>query len=267
MKIEHIAIWTHQLEILKAYYEKYFGGKAGDKYHNQKKQFQSYFLSFESGSRLELMTAPYIPENQNDTIEKEHQGIIHLAFEVNSKYEVDEKARELSNDGYRILSGPRITGDGCYEFTTLDPDNNRLEVTVKNEGPGSLNLEHTLTLQVMEFGLAICRLSGDKAIPDWIEEGGFYSVTRSRDELSIVCSESHVPLEVEADRNWRALKVKGKLNFALTGILASLVTPLANAGISIFAISTYDTDYLLLKKDKLNAAVSILSEFCNIEGN
>ncbi len=136
MKIEHIAIWTCQLEILKDYYEKYFGGIPGNKYHNPKKQFQSYFLTFESGCKLELMTAPHIPGNLNDTINKEHLGIIHFAFEASSKIEVDIKAKELSNDGYKILSGPRTTGDGCYEFATLDPDKNRLEVTVKNEEAG-----------------------------------------------------------------------------------------------------------------------------------
>ncbi|MEN8228195.1 MAG: VOC family protein [Bacteroidota bacterium] len=134
MKIEHIAIWTHQLEFLKEYYIQYFGGKSAKKYHNTRKKFQSYFLTFDSGSRLELMTAPHIPKNQNSTIEEEHLGIIHIAFEVESRKEVDEKAKELSDAGYPILSGPRTTGDGYYEFTTLDPDNNRLEVTVKDEG-------------------------------------------------------------------------------------------------------------------------------------
>lgn len=126
-------------------------------------------------------------------------------------------------------------------------------------------MENTLTLQVLELRLAICRLSGDDPIPDWIERGGFYSVTRTGDELSIVCSEKDVPRDVEAERDWRALKVKGILDFALTGILASLVTPLAKAGISIFAISTFDTDYLLLKTEKVDEAVSILNKFCNIE--
>lgn len=133
MKIEHIAIWTRHLEFLKDYYVKYFGGIPGNKYHNPKKQFQSYFLTFESGCKLELMTAPNIPENRNDTVEKEHLGIIHFAFEARSKMDVDLKAKELKDDGYKILSGPRITGDGCYEFATADPDNNRIEVTVKDE--------------------------------------------------------------------------------------------------------------------------------------
>jgi len=116
---------------LREYYIKYFGAVSNQKYINPKKKFESHFLSFESGARLELMTMIDIPENKNDTIEKQHLGIIHLAFGVHSMKAVDLKALELKNDGFRILSGPRRTGDGYYEFETLDPDNNRLEVTTK----------------------------------------------------------------------------------------------------------------------------------------
>jgi lactoylglutathione lyase len=129
MTLEHVAIWTNQLEQLKGFYVKYFGGVANSKYTNESKQFQSYFLTFQSGARLELMTMPGIPGNINDTITKQHLGIIHLAFGVNTIAEVDQKAIELRSAGFPILSGPRKTGDGYYEFETLDPDNNRLEVT------------------------------------------------------------------------------------------------------------------------------------------
>jgi lactoylglutathione lyase len=132
--LEHVAIWTNDIEKLKKYYTKYFQATSNDKYINHKKQFQSYFLSFQSGARLEIMSMPDIPANQNDRIKKQHEGIIHLAFGVNTLAEVDAKAKELQNDGYRILSGPRKTGDGYYEFETLDPDNNRLEVTAKCPG-------------------------------------------------------------------------------------------------------------------------------------
>lgn len=132
MTLEHVAIWTDQLEELKDFYIKYFGGQPNDKYFNPRKQFESYFLTFDSGARLELMAMPNIPDNQNDTVGKQHKGIIHLAFGVNSMAEVDQKAAELKQNGFKILSGPRITGDGYYEFETLDPDNNRLEVTTSN---------------------------------------------------------------------------------------------------------------------------------------
>lgn len=131
ISLEHVAIWTNNLEALREYYQKYFGGKAGDNYHNVAKGFKSYFLTFDGGARLELMTMAGIPDNLNDTVAKQHIGIIHLAFGVATKAEVDAKAAELMSAGYPVLSGPRVTGDGYYEFETLDPDGNRLEVTCK----------------------------------------------------------------------------------------------------------------------------------------
>lgn len=131
MKLEHAAIWTDNLETLKEYYIKYFDGLPNDKYFNKEKSFQSDFLSFKDGARLELMSMPDIPANLNDTIKKQHKGIIHLAFGVESMVEVDDKARQLQADGFPLLSGPRKTGDGYYEFETLDPDHNRLEVTCR----------------------------------------------------------------------------------------------------------------------------------------
>lgn len=132
MTLEHVAIWTDNLERLKDYYVRYFEGTANDRYLNETKQFESYFLTFASGARLELMKMPGVPANANDTAGKQHRGIIHLAFGVNTRAEVDAKANELRAAGFSILSGPRVTGDGYYEFETLDPDNNRLEVTCKS---------------------------------------------------------------------------------------------------------------------------------------
>ena len=131
MTLEHVAIWTNNLEALREYYTKYFHGRANNKYRNTQTNFESYFLTFESGARLELMSRPGIPSNTNDTVSNQHLGIIHIAFGVVSTDEVDKKAQQLQQDGFKILSGPRKTGDGYYEFETLDPDNNRLEVTTK----------------------------------------------------------------------------------------------------------------------------------------
>ena len=131
MTLEHIAIWTDNLEALKDYYVKYFDGVCSDKYTNEKNRFHSYFISFRSGARLEIMTKPNVPDNANDTVVQQHKGIIHFAFGVTTKEEVDAKAKQLSEAGFTILRGPRITGDGYYEFETLDPDNNRLEVMAK----------------------------------------------------------------------------------------------------------------------------------------
>jgi len=132
MLLDHIAIWTKRPEELKNYYSTFFDGKPNNKYTNSESGFESYFLTFESGTRLEIMSKPGIPENKNDTIVKQHDGIMHFAFGVSSKKEVDNKAIQLANAGFRILNGPRRTGDGYYEFEKLDPDNNRLEVTTED---------------------------------------------------------------------------------------------------------------------------------------
>ncbi|MGI9552682.1 MAG: VOC family protein [Aurantibacter sp.] len=129
MNIEHVAIWTNRLEVLKDYYIKYFDATPNKKYTNPKTRFQSYFLTFSSGARLELMEKPAIPENKNDVEGQQHLGIIHLAFGVERVEEVDARAAQLKADGFKILRGPRETGDGYYEFETLDLDGNRLEVT------------------------------------------------------------------------------------------------------------------------------------------
>jgi lactoylglutathione lyase len=131
MKIEHIGIFTAQIEVLKNYYSRYFGAISNKMYYNETKQFRSYFLSFKSGARIELMSKPGIPENLNDTKIKQHNGLIHFAFELENMQEVDNKAKELTKDGFLIIDGPRKTGDGYYEFVTLDPDSNRIEITTK----------------------------------------------------------------------------------------------------------------------------------------
>lgn len=129
MTIDHVAIWTTHLEKMKDYYVRYFNGIANKKYSNDEKQYESYFVSFDSGTRIELMQKPGIPENLNDTVEKQYLGIIHLAFGVENMSLVNQKLNELLGAGYRILRGPRKTGDGYWEFETLDPDNNRIEVS------------------------------------------------------------------------------------------------------------------------------------------
>lgn len=129
MNIEHVAIWVRDLERMKTFYERYFGGKAGDKYINAAKAFGSYFVTFASGARLELMFRPDIPPGAND-VERQAHGLIHLAFSVGSREAVDQLTNRLCVDGYRLLDGPRTTGDGCYESCVLDPEENRVEITV-----------------------------------------------------------------------------------------------------------------------------------------
>lgn len=124
---------------------------------------------------------------------------------------------------------------------------------------------HKLTLQISDMNMAICRFASDSSLPGWVREDRFVSITRTPDELSLVCCEECVPADVSAERGWRLIKLKGPLDLNLTGVLASLVTPLAGAGIPIFALSTYETDYLLVKNDQLQNAIGVLERTCNIE--
>lgn len=117
-----------------------------------------------------------------------------------------------------------------------------------------------LNLLVLPELLTICKLNSRHKIPDWAITGSFYAVTKTADELSIVCQQVQVPPTVKQESGWRCLKVAGPLDFALIGILANLAQILAEAGISIFAISTFDTDYLLIKADKLAAGVQALRQ-------
>ena len=129
MRIEHIAVWTRDLERLRSFYERFLGARAGPKYRNEGKAFESYFLTFESGARLELMRMDSIPETRDDPLEQA-TGLVHVAFSVGSEERVDGLTAELADAGHRVLDGPRRTGDGYYESVVLDPDGNRVEITV-----------------------------------------------------------------------------------------------------------------------------------------
>ncbi len=118
----------------------------------------------------------------------------------------------------------------------------------------------SLTLSLLPDRYAICRLDPDAAVPAWAGAIGFISVTRTRDELSIVCPEANVPEGIKSDRGWRCFKVEGPLDLSLTGVLASLANPLADARINIFALSTFDTDYLLVKQERVLQAAEVLRQ-------
>ena len=129
MTLEHIGIWTSDLEKLRDYYTLYLGGIANQKYINPLTGFESYFLSFTSGGRLEIMSKPELKDHNTNNNHPQQQ--MHLAFGLNSMREVDEKAAQFRQAGFEIARGPRKSGDGYYEFETFDPDNNRIEVTTK----------------------------------------------------------------------------------------------------------------------------------------
>ena len=140
MKIEHIAIWVKDIDRVCEFYRKYFGGVVQPLYHNSTKQFTSRFITFDDGARLEVMHRPDIDVERNVGIDKivshetlsdtQHLGFTHLSFSVGSKEEVDRLTQQMSSEGIPVVGQPRTTGDGYYESVVLDPEGNRIEITV-----------------------------------------------------------------------------------------------------------------------------------------
>lgn len=126
MKIEHIALYTKQLEETASFFETYFEGKRNTLYHNDNTGFSSYFISFEDGTRLELMNLPELSQADNSTA----VGYDHIAFQVGSKEKVDSLTARLEHDGYEVKSYPRVTGDGYYESCVYDKEGNLIEITI-----------------------------------------------------------------------------------------------------------------------------------------
>ena len=127
MKIEHIAIWSEDIEVLKAFYEKYFKARANQRYENPAKGFSSYFLTFRTGARLEIMQMKGVEKLPTPN---EHLGLAHFAISVGSEARVNELTAAIKADGYPVVDGPRRTGDGYYESVVLDPEGNRIEITI-----------------------------------------------------------------------------------------------------------------------------------------
>ena len=122
MKIEHIAMY-----VAKEFFVKYLNGNANDGYHNKNTGFRSYFISFEDGARLELMKKPEMTDDKKPLT---RTGFIHIAFSVGSKEAVDSLTARMKGDGYKIISGPRTTGDGYYESCVIGIEDNQIEITV-----------------------------------------------------------------------------------------------------------------------------------------
>ncbi|OHB80179.1 MAG: hypothetical protein A2Z25_02360 [Planctomycetes bacterium RBG_16_55_9] len=115
-----------------------------------------------------------------------------------------------------------------------------------------------LALSLLPGGFAVCKLEPEHDIPDWVTHSAFWSMTRTQQELSVVCSEDDVPKDIQAERGWRILEVEGPLDLSMTGVLNGLTGPLAEFGISIFVLSTYLTDYLLIRDKDLKPAIMTL---------
>lgn len=119
-------------------------------------------------------------------------------------------------------------------------------------------------LSILPGQYGICHFAKNDLIPNWVEDVSFASITRTPDELSILCPQEKIPGGILVEENWRIFKVKGPLGFILTGVVASLTKPLADAEISIFYVSTYETDYLMVEEKNLKKTKEILSNFCEI---
>jgi hypothetical protein len=116
-----------------------------------------------------------------------------------------------------------------------------------------------LTLSLLEGRFAVCRLAPGDEVPAWASRGAFTSITRTRDELSVVCAEGVVPEGIPCERGWRVFRVEGPLDFGLTGVLASVAVPLAEAEVSIFAVATFDTDYVMVREENVERALAALA--------
>lgn len=126
IKLDHLAMYVRNLDATKDFFVKYFNAESNELYHNTKTGFMSYFLSFDRGCRLEIMTRPGLVEERTSDL---RYGYIHLAISAGGKEDVDALTDRLRNDGYKVVSGPRTTGDGCYESQIIGFEGNLIEIT------------------------------------------------------------------------------------------------------------------------------------------
>lgn len=126
MRIEHIAMYVNELEKARDFFVKYFNARSNEGYHNTKTDFRSYFLSFDGGARLEIMNKPDMADDEKKLTKT---GYIHIAFSLGNKEAVNQLTDKLRSDGYRVVSGPRTTGDGYYESCIIGIEGNQIEIT------------------------------------------------------------------------------------------------------------------------------------------
>ena len=127
MRIEHVAMYVNDLEAARDFFIRYFNAKSNEGYHNKTTDFRSYFLSFDDGSRLEIMNKPIMEDSEKALV---RTGYVHIVFSLGSKEAVDTLTEVLKHDGYDVISGPRTTGDGYYESCIIGIEGNQIEITV-----------------------------------------------------------------------------------------------------------------------------------------
>ncbi len=253
--LNHFTIAVKDLDVSFSFYKDVLGLRPLMKHEKG-----AYFLAGDSWFCLDLD-----PSTRTEPLAE----YTHIAFGVLPE-DFRAVAEKVLSHGAEIWKENRSEGQSIY---FLDPNGHKLEIHVGNwrtrissliENPWNKTVQiftdkaESLHLELVPEVLAIARLNSDGPIPEWALRSSFFSITKTSEELSVVCEQDYLPQEVRGERDWRALKVKGPLEFSLTGVLASVSGPLATSGVSLFAISTFDTDYILVKQDKVSRAVSAL---------
>jgi hypothetical protein len=186
------------------------------------------------------------------------QGIGKALVEAAEEWASCQGCREMASDAH-LANVTSIAAHKAMGFDDESPTvrfRKWLPARVSQEKE-RLKPQHRLPLVLLEGEYAICRLDADASLPSWVGTGPFISITRTADELSVVCRHEAVPQNIRCESHWRCLRVAGALDLSLVGVLASLLEPLAKSRISVFAVSTFDTDYLLVKDPDLKRAVDV----------
>jgi GNAT superfamily N-acetyltransferase len=187
------------------------------------------------------------------------QGIGRALLGVAESWAMSQGCREMASDAH-LDNATSIAAHRALGFED-EPPTVRFRKwlpTTDGERNAEVKKAHKLTVVPLAGTFAVCRLSPDAPVPAWAAGGPFLSITRTTDELSMVCPERGVPEGIQCEQGWRCLRVAGTLDFSLVGVLSSLLGPLAQAGIGVFAVSTFDTDYLLMKASDFDRAVGVL---------
>jgi GNAT superfamily N-acetyltransferase len=187
------------------------------------------------------------------------KGVGRALVKAAEEWALSQGCREMASDAY-LSNTISIAAHKALGFNEKSPSvrfRKWLPTTV-SQARTRIKTDHKLTLVPLEGAYAVCRLDAHAPLPAWVAGSPFLSITRTADELSLVCREEAVPDGVRCERCWRCLRVAGTLEFSLVGVLASLLEPLAEAGVSVFVVSTFDTDYLLVKDKDLPQGVDAL---------